>query len=59
MASHAPFNEWGNGNRSLLFFLHLVDTICYLRKIKEPFFEEKVNKVVILINLGVHGELGV
>ena len=59
MASHAPFNVWGNENRSLLFFLHIVVTFCDLRKIAEPFFEKKVYKVVILIDLGVHVKLGV
>ena len=59
VASHAPFNVWANEKINLLFFLHLVVTFCDLKKIAEPFFSKSCYKVVILIDLGVHAELGV
>ena len=59
MASHAPFNVWGNEKISLLFFLQIVVTFCELKKIAEPFFQKRCYKVVILIDLAVHAELAI
>ena len=59
VASLAPFNAWGNGNINLIFFLHQVVTFCYIGRATEPFFENYCYKVVILIDLDVHAELGI
>ena len=59
MASHACFNVWANEKINLLIFLHLVVTFCYLKKIAEPFFAKSCYTVIILIDLGVHAELGI
>ena len=58
VASHAPFNVWANEKINLLVLLHLVVTFCDLKKIAEPLFSKSCYKVVILIDLGVHAELG-
>ena len=57
--SHTPFNAWGIGHKIWLFCLHPVIRFCYIGSATEPFFEENVLKVVILVDLAVHGELGV
>ena len=56
---HTLFDAWGIGHNILLFFVHLVIRFCYIGRATKPFFEEKVKKVVILVDLAVHGELGV
>ena len=55
----SPFNTWGIGPTILLVFGNQVARFCHIGNATELFSEEKVYKVVILINLGVHAELSV